>query len=149
MSRWWSALLVVMATALMGCEAEEVEEAALHGSVSRIYPLDYDTIRARLFTDELAIQYVSGREVIISAVARIDEMPLEGPGTVDLALHGEVVGNRGNVILPPFLSGTLQLDAYAPTEGAPIRGYFDAVIEGDDRDYAVHGDFDVLLEDRR
>ena len=149
MTRWGGALALIIASCLWSCTTEETEEAALHGSVSRIYPLQYDTVRARLFTSELAIQYVSGREVIISAVARIDEMPIEGPTTVDLGSYGEVVGNRGHVILPPFVSGTLHLDAYAPREGAPVTGYFDAVIEGDDRDYAVHGDFDVLLEDRR
>jgi len=144
-----SLLVIGLVWGLWSCGAQETEELALHGSVSRVYPLQYDSIRARLFTSELAIQYVSGREVIISAIARLDERALEGPTTVDLGLHGEVVGNRGGVILPPFLSGTLQLDAYAPNEGSAVTGYFDAVIEGDDRNYAVHGDFDVTLEDHR
>ena len=142
-------LACLLALTLWSCGTEDTAEVALHGSVSRIYPLQYDSVRARLFTSELAIQYVSGREVIISAVARLDDMPVEGPTTIDLGQHGEVVGNRGNVILPPFLSGTLVLDAYAPREGSAVTGYFDAVIDGDDRNYAVHGDFDVLLEDRR
>ena len=61
-------LACLLALTLWSCGTEETAEVALHGSVSRIYPLQYDSVRARLFTSELAIQYVSGREVIISAV---------------------------------------------------------------------------------
>ena len=133
---------------LAACDDEEAA-ADLHGSVSRVYPLDYQSVRARLFTSELAIQYVADREVIVSAVARLENLSIDGPTTVDLTEHGEVVGARGNTVLPPFLSGTLRLEAYSPTAGAKVSGSFDAVLEGDDRDYAVHGDFDTQLEDHR
>jgi hypothetical protein len=82
-------------------------------------------------------------------VVRFDELTIDGPTTVDLSTHGEVVGARGHAVLPPFLSGTLRLEAYGPTAGARVAGSFDAVLEADDRDYAVHGDFDTLLEDHR
>ncbi len=140
--------LLLIALCLLACDTGEVEPA-LRGSVARIYDLSHDTVRARLADTELAIQYVSGGEVVAQVVVRVEEVELEGPGLVDLTAHGDVLGSRGGSSLPPMKSGRLQLRAYAPTAGADVRGTFGAVLETADAEFSLTGSFDTTVEDLR
>ncbi len=143
--RWPKAFRIGLLLLLAGCGAE-AEEGALRGSVSRIYSLSHDTVRARLSETELAIQYVDGGQVVVQVVLRAET--LEGPATVDLAEH-RVVGRREGTPLPDLQSGTLRLSAYTPSEGAAVRGDFDALLSSGDATLTLVGDFDVVLEDLR
>ncbi len=133
---------------LLGCAADEAQDT-LRGSVSRVYPLGHDGVRARLSERELAVQYVEGAEVVVQVVVRLDEVALDGPTTVDLTAHGEVLGRRGEVRLPDFVRGALRLNAYAPQHGAKIAGDFDAVVSTGSEELTVVGRFEASLEDLR
>lgn len=139
---------LLLCLALLGC-ADEAEEATLRGSVSRVYDLDFTAVRARLDDTELAIQYVDDGLVPVQIVVRVTEAPLAGPATVDLTAYGAVVGARAGVRLPDFVRGTLTLSEYAPEDGAPVVGEFDAVLTTGEQSLTVLGRFDTVLTDIR
>jgi hypothetical protein len=127
--------------------AEEEEAVSLGGSVSRLgYSLQYDTVRARLLGGQLAIQYVDGREIPVQVVVEVESAGLTGPGHVDLAEHGDVVGDRGADTLPALVQGDLHLDAYSPEAGGKVKGRFEATVERSGVEYTVYGGFDTRLE---
>lgn len=137
-----------VALALLGACGEDTADPQLRGSVARIYPLDFAVTRARLGATELAIQYVAaGGAVPVQVVVDVRACPVQGPGEVDLATCGAVLGSRGATDLPPFVRGTLRLTAYRPQEGAQVTGDFDAVVAvADGREFTVLGAFDAALE---
>ena len=137
--------LLVLSLLLAGCGTTE-EEVTLGGSVGRIHSLEYETVRARLTDRAFAIQYVDGGEVPVEVVVRLDDVMLTGPGTIDLGTHGEVVGDREVTRMPDFISGSLTLRQFAPTEGARVSGEFQAEVGSASRTYAVFGSFDTPLE---
>ncbi len=143
------ALCAALVLLLGACGEDEAEAGALRGSVSRIYGLGHDGVRARLSNSELAIQYTAGREVPVQVVVDLTAMPLDGPASVDLAAAGDVLGRRGDARLPDLKTGTLTLDAYAPEAGARVAGSFEAVVTAKGDDYTLVGSFDAPLEDLR
>lgn len=141
-------LALALSLGVAACGGDEAAEPALAGSVSRVYPLDFSTVRARQSAGELAIQYVAqGGAVPVQVVVRRADCPVEGPGRVDLAACGAVLGSRGATDLPPFQRGELRLTAYGPAAGAPVTGDFDAVLAtADGREFTVRGAFDTRLQ---
>jgi len=139
-------LLCVAITAFAAC-GEDTESDTLTGSVSRIYPLSFDSVRARVTSTQFAIQYVKGGQVPVQVVIELMHHPIEGPATFDLAFGGTVVGSRDGNSLPDFIDGQLILKKVALSQGATISGEFNANVGTDSgNNYAVHGTFDTTLE---
>ena len=137
-------LMLVLTFAACG-EAET--EAQLGGSVATLgYSLAYDATRMRLVGGQLAIQYLDGRQIPVQVFVDVDSAELSGPMTVALPDHGNVVGDRANDTLPELVRGQITLDAYTPSDGAPIAGRFDATVERNGREYTVYGSFRGELE---
>ena len=137
---WWRLFLVV---GLLGCGAVE-EETKLQGSVSRVYSLEHDSVRALLSANEFAVQFIDDGAVIVQVVLDRTQVSQIMPGNYDLATDG-VVGSREDRPLPDFVSGTLELTQFAPDDGARISGEFGATLATDENNYSVYGRFDTTL----
>ena len=134
--------LILLATLLLsGCG--EDEESALRGSLQSVCDLEHDTIRARLYSSSLTIEYVTGPTVKIRLTVSTKGEPIEGPGTYELGDRGEV---SGACEAPPLVSGSLTLDEYKPTDGARIKGRWSAILDGVHGQLSVVGEFETLLE---
>ena len=142
------ALPITMLLLLPGC-GEDAEEAALDGSVARVYSLDHDDVRARLSESQLAIQYLALGESVVQVVVELESQPVTGPGTISLTEHGEVLGRRGEATLPAFVGGQLVLAAFEPAEGATVAGHFQATVSSEANEYSVRGTFSTTLSDFR
>ncbi|MFO0746695.1 MAG: hypothetical protein U1F43_13640, partial [Myxococcota bacterium] len=87
------ALAAALACAsLAGACADQVD--ALDGSVSEFYPLAFSAVRARLYSSELSIEFVtaSGEAVVRVTVRRAEHEP-KGAESIDLGTYGDVTGS--------------------------------------------------------
>ncbi len=123
---------------------------SLGGSLDEFYDLSFKETRARLFSSQLAIEWVDeDQEVVVRATVNVLQVDLQGPASVDLALYGDVSGTSGGTPIPELHSGTLVLDAYEPKAGAPVKGSLDVQVLGERGNATLYGTFDTTLDDRR
>jgi hypothetical protein len=125
---------------------DESESNTLGGSVSRVYSLDFDTVRARRTTAEFAVQYVQAGTVPVQLVIDLTTTPLEGSGEYPLENGSTVVGSRAGVLLPEFVDGRVSFSSVGATPGSAIVGEFSANVATEENTYAVFGTFDTTLE---
>lgn len=122
----------------------------LEGSLSDVYPLDFDTVDAQLVGSYLVLQYVRASDGGKTLKLSVD---LTGytvsPGAaIDLAAAGAASAHRGtfqriveaNIELP-IATGTLTLDA-VPTANMHLGGSFGATFTMP-AGRSLHGDFSV------
>ncbi|MDF1562022.1 MAG: hypothetical protein P1V51_03215 [Deltaproteobacteria bacterium] len=122
----------------------------LSGSLDEYYDLSFVETRARLFPSQLSVEWIDeDREVVVRATVNVNQVSLEGPATVDLALYGDLSGRSGGTPIPEMESGTLVLDAYAPEAGAAVEGSLDAEVIGQRGNATVSGQFKTILDDQR
>ena len=137
-------VVIVTALAIVACDSDAND---LSGSVSEFYPLGFETVRARLYGSELAIEYVRvDGETVARVTVRRAELDPTGPGVIDLADFGDLTGSAGGVELPPFYDGTLELTAYRPVDRAPLSGSFEARIQSGATRLSIRGTFKARLE---
>ena len=127
-----------------GC-GDESETAELSGSVSRVYGLSFDSTRALMTNDELAIQYIENGAVVVQVVLNRRQAGSIVPGSYDLGTLGTVVGDRPDGPLPDFKSGSLTLTRFSDDDGAAIAGSFAATVETLTSEYSVVGRFSTTL----
>jgi len=139
------ALILGIALALSsGCAGGD---DSLDGSVSEFYPLAFDSVRARLYDSELAIEYVrEDGETVMRVTVRRDERDPQGPATFDLSAVGDLTGSAGGVELPAFVDGRLVLDSYRPRDRARVEGSFEARVASGQARLSVRGTFSTRLE---
>jgi len=134
----------VIALAAAACDSDPND---LSGSVSEFYPLSFETVRARLYDSELAIEYVRGDgETVARVTVRRAERDPTGAGAISLADHGDVTGSANGVELPPFYDGRLTLSSYGPRDGSPIAGSFEARVQSGASRLSIRGTFGASLE---
>lgn len=137
--------LALMCVLLAGCAGDE--EPPLRGSLSSICDLSVTSVRARLLSTSLSIEYLrSDGLAVIRVSASIVDAGVEGPGTIDLLEHGEI---SGQCPVPDLVSGQLILDAFERVDGSPIRGSLEAALAGGAGDLSLIGEFDTTLSDVR
>ena len=140
-----AALMAGLAALAFGACGGELD--TLEGSVSDFYPLAFESVRARLYGSELAIEYVrEDGETAVRVTVRRDERDPNGPGAIDLGDFGDLTGSAGGVELPPFVDGRLVLDAYRPRAGARVEGSFEAKVESGQTRLSVRGTFSTRLD---
>lgn len=119
----------------------------LEGSVSEFYPLTFETVRARLYGSELAIEYVrEDGETVVRVTVRRDELDPKGPGTIALTDFGDLTGSAAGVELPSFVDGELVLDDYRPRDRALVAGSFEARVASGNARLSVRGTFETRLD---
>ena len=136
------ALLVAVSLFSMSCSDRG---GSLSGSLSKFYDLSFQQTRARLYSSELAIEYVTESGDVPMRVSLDTEEGVE-TGTFDLMTRGEISGRRGDERIPPLVSGTLRLRSFQARDGAEVRGSFDAKFATGDDEATVSGQFDTTLE---
>lgn len=139
------AILAVLCVA--GCE-DDAGDAGLRGSLSTIYPLAHDTVRARLTRSELAIEYIRADGQTAVRLSLDAAAATEG-ASVDLATAGTLTGQVDDLNLADLVTvggGTATLDRYAPDDGAAVIGSFEATLEAPRGTLTLTGEFDAALE---
>lgn len=135
---------VLLACALCGCGGPG---GSLDGSLSDAYDLSFDTVRARLYASDLAIEYVNEKDEVVVrlTIKRAVREPKPGE-TYDLVTGGDVTGTSGGVEIPRFTEGEVALTAYMPKEQAQVRGRFSAVFKAGTTELSLSGDFATRVE---
>jgi len=145
---WTLLFLFVVGLTAQGCGGGAGNK--LQGSLDDYYDLHFVETRARLYSSQLSVEWVDDdKEVVMRGTINVAQVNLEGPATLDLALYGDLTGVSNRVPLPQMVSGTMVLEAYAPTAGAPVEGTLDAELKGQNGNSSVHGAFRTVLEDLR
>jgi len=133
-----------LACALAACGDGE----DLSGSIDQVYSLDYQTVRARLYSSELAIEYVDARGAVPVRVTlrRAAEEPSAG-GDYDLQASGDLTGRHADGSeLPRFDTGALHLDDYDASGDAFVSGSFEANFRSERDTLSIAGRFAAELE---
>jgi len=142
-----AALMGLALTAAAGCETQN----ELEGSLTEVYGIRHQSVRVRLTTSELAIEYVGSRDSVpVRATIDLDSLAEDvelSEGTYDLPEHGYIGGRLANETeLPPLINGSVRLQRFNPVAGSRvigrIRGKFDA---GRD-ELGIAGEFNERLE---
>ena len=129
--------------AVAGCASGD----ELSGSLSDVYRLEHDAVRARLYSSELSIEYFrSDGSVPVRVTLRRDDKEPKANSSFDLKKHGHVGGQlRDGTEVPRLLSGKLRLDEFEAEEGGAVVGSFEATFEGDRDTLGLSGSFDTAL----
>lgn len=143
--------MVATAFVLLGSCAEDNE---LSGSLEEVYPLQYDVVRARLYSSEFAVEYLSSNSGVVPVRLTLDrkslrkaDKELESGQSYDLKRYGDITGRQSDgTDLFRFSSGTLNLDAFEPEQDAEVEGSFDAKFRVGDDSFTLTGDFLTELE---
>ncbi|MCB9729700.1 MAG: hypothetical protein H6744_05350 [Deltaproteobacteria bacterium] len=135
--------VVLLAVCAWACDSGA---NTLGGSLSTFHDLGFATVRARLYSSELAMEYVrENQEVALRVSLRRSAVEPESGLVADLATQGDVTGSTQRTPLPPLTAGTLRLARFEAREGASVRGHFDARFEAGLTEVGLHGDFDMPL----
>lgn len=136
-------LVGLMLVASAGCSGE-----SLYGSLSDVYRLDHESVRARLYDSELAIEYIDARggvPVRVSLHTREAE-PTDG-GEYDLMGVGDITGVLSDgTEIPRLVEGTLRLSDFENGPGGRVAGDFDARMDAGRDILGLTGRFDATLE---
>lgn len=139
--------LLAGACAFSGCD---VAPNTLEGGLSSYVNVGFETVRARLYSTELAIEYVDVDQAV--PVRLTVSAAVDGPATIDLSKYGDITGRRDGVNLPEMSTGTLYLTGYSRQDGEVVTGRFEATfsLERTDADgtaeVGLSGTFEAPLE---
>lgn len=137
-------LVLLLALAQFSCSGDE---AALSGSLGDFYDISYSTIRARLYSSELSIEYVQeDLQVPVRVTLRKLTTGMLAPGAYDLTALGTISGRSRDNDIPRMVSGKIVLDAFEPVNGSEIAGSFDAVFATGNDEASLVGEFSTTLE---
>ena len=138
------ARLTLLAALLTGCTESG---NSLDGSLSQVYRIAFQSVRARLYSSSLAIEYVGPRNSVPVRVT-VSRTPLEGgERNLELAGSGDISGQLPDgTFIPRFESGSVSLDAFGLEAGSPIEGGFDAMFRTDEETLGLAGRFQAELE---
>ena len=136
---------IMMAAAVMGCD--DRGDNYLDGSLVKNYNISFKSVRARLSSTQLAIEYVKDDVAALRITLNIDEVTPKSGGTYDLAAHGSVTRYGDFGTLPGIESGELTFDAYSETDGKEISGDFHGKFVSDSGStQSLKGAFKTKLE---
>jgi hypothetical protein len=139
------ALLALLLAPASGC----TEDNSLSGSLGDFYRLEFDVVRARLYSSELSIEYVSRGTgaVPVRVTLRTDEQEPRAGETYDLGEHGDVTGRLPDGMeMLPVVDGELTLDEFGPELDDRVRGSFEAKLRAERDTLSLTGTFDTELE---
>jgi hypothetical protein len=141
---------VILLTLLGVCACSDAG-GSLSGSLGDYYDLSFDHVRARLYSSELAVEFVAADGQVPVRVS-VDRASTDGggaglaAGSYKLQDRGDITGQRGDTRIPRFISGTIELSKFDPRDGEPIEGTFEAKFETGRDESGLSGDFTTTLE---
>jgi hypothetical protein len=136
---------LVILLAMVGLCACSDSGGTLSGSLGDYYDLSFDHTRARLYSSDLAVEFVAadGQVPVRVSLSRGDGL---AAGTYDLEQRGDITGQRDDTRIPRFISGTLELSKFSASDGAAIEGSFEAKFATGRDESTLDGEFATTLE---
>lgn len=130
------------ALALSSCSDVQVG-----GSLGEVYPLGFDSVRIRLYSSSLSVEYVRTDGAVPIRVTA-DRAAIEAGGTIDLFAAGDVTGRTASGReIPRFNEGELKLDSFRVEDGARVEGSWSASFPvGDTDTLGADGRFSARLD---
>ena len=136
---------LVLFAAVSGCKDDE--DNYIDGSLVKNYNISYDSVRARLYSSSLSVEYMSDSVPALRITLHADDLILAAGKTYDLLEYGSVTRFDDLGSLPELQSGELTLTEFSETDGAPVAGNFHAVFVTDNGvTLNLRGAFAVDLE---
>lgn len=127
---------------LVGCSEQQ-----LTGSLGTVYPLRFESLRARLYPTSLSIEFVQ-LDGAVPVRVTVDRSATAAPGAIDLLASGDVTGrtSEGREI-PRFSEGDIRFDPLDFMAGQTVSGDFRATFIVTETDtLALAGRFSAPLE---
>ncbi|MBI2892007.1 MAG: hypothetical protein HYY06_00535 [Deltaproteobacteria bacterium] len=120
---------LVLAALLWGCDGDSA--SFIDGSAASSYDMDFDEVRIRLFSTEVAVEYVrkagSGEELPLKLTVSFAEDPIAAGQPIDLHPPSGTVNRVPNSPQLPELSdqeSTITFETWSTEAGASIEGTF-------------------------
>lgn len=139
--RFFTIGLVALALFISGCSDAN---GSLSGSLDGFYSLDFDQARVRVYSSELAIEYVAVDGQVPVRVSLHKSDGVFETGTYDLKERGDITGQRGDTRIPRFLSGTLTIESFG---GGDIEASFEATFQTGRDESTLSGEVSAPLEE--
>ena len=138
-------LALLLAFSALGCADTP---NSLNGSLSEVYDIHFEHVRARIYTSELAIEYVDVNGAVpVRVTLRLADTTIVPGTTYDLAQVGDITGRSDNDIeIPRFSEGKVTLDEYTRESGALVVGDFKSKYATSRDSLTLSGDFETELE---
>ncbi len=120
----------------------------LHGSLSEVYNLHFESVRARLYTSELSIEYIDTHSAVpVRLTLDLSVVEPAADQSYDLMEVGDITGRMPNdTEIPRFTEGELDLDQYLAEPDADVTGSFTAKFLTGRDTLTLSGDFETTLE---
>ncbi|MEM6961971.1 MAG: hypothetical protein AAF355_05310 [Myxococcota bacterium] len=140
---WKRAILSIGTFLLLGCDDER-----LSGSLDTVYPLEYESLRARLYSSSLSLEYVRSDGSVPIRVTANRALLEAGAQEIDLVAEGDLTGRTSDEREIPRLSeGRLTMRSFGIEEDANIKASWSAQFQVSETDrLAVQGSFSAPLE---
>lgn len=118
----------------------------LSGSLLDFYNAEYSTVRARLYSSELAIEYVrEDGEVPVRVTVLRDQGLVQGK-TFKLPAQGNLTGRVGDTDLPELAASEVTIDTFEIVDGTRVQGSFTASFRLGMDTASLSGEFETELE---
>ena len=137
-------LLMCAAMLLMSCGAQR--GGKLNGSLLDFYDVEYSTVRARLYSSELAIEYVREDGEVPVRVTVLRDVDLAAGESIEIPARGNITGRVGDTDMPELSDGSVLLDEFEIVEGSQVVGNFSASFSLGMDTASLSGEFDIPLE---
>ena len=139
---------VALAALVASSAACDPDSTTLSGSLSQVYNIHFESVRARLYASELSIEYVDRYSAVpVRLTLRLADVQPTADHDYDLFQVGDITGRTpDDAEIPRFTTGKLSLGAYSPEPGAEVAGSFDAKFETGRDALTLSGEFKTELE---
>jgi hypothetical protein len=142
-TKFFRLTLIAMIVGVCACSETG---GSLSGSLGDYYDLSFAHSRARLYSSDLAVEFVAADGQVPVRVSIMRDEEGLAAGTFNLEEQGDITGQRGDTRIPRFISGTVKLTTFSAKDGAPIKGNFTAKFETGRDESTLDGEFTTNLE---
>lgn len=133
-----------MLSTMTSCGAQK--GGTLTGSLLDFYDAEYSTVRARLYSSELAIEYVREDGEVPLRVTILRDANLISGKTFELPGQGNMTGRVGDTDLPELSAAKVTLDTFEIVDGTRVVGTFSSSFRLGMDTASLSGEFDTELE---
>ena len=141
-----SALRLAAGAILLCSSCGDEGSGRLRGSLLNFYDAEHERVRARLYSSELAIEYVrEDGEVPVRVTLRRDADLVAGE-RFTLPARGALTGRVGDTDAPELEEGEVTLERFEIVEGERVVGEFTASFTLREDTASLSGTFDAPLQ---
>ncbi len=120
----------------------------LNGSLQDFYDTSYERVRVRLYSSEVAIEYVreDGEVPVRVSVLRGPHLVAGQSIDIDVDARGDITGRSRDTDMPPITSGSITFEEFGLADGTSIVGEFSASFDVGGDEASLSGTFDAPME---